>query len=458
MIQTTFYFFKPNSQIFTRSLLSIFYTKPFFGNEHPSKNTVTKVFFPIKIMSLVERINDPNYILLITSFISIISSILILRYVSTKKRMERIYNRLVFMLALVDLIYTFHLCVFSVTIRKKNRQIDALCNYEGFIHTAMVLPSMYYNCFLSIFFLHSIHYNDKKPLKRLEPFIHCLCILIPIMVASLNLFFGVYGPGNPDKYSCYVIIPNDPPLKCDDKGFCYNPYDKSTLIAAYVLSWFQILSGIATFLLLSVNSYLILQKARELSKANERHTSEAFDGNLSSRKLRRKQTAQHSAGHKNVIQIRNQSLLYVGGFSMIYYSVLILNIACAVNAQQWGPFADYLPADIVRLLFDTSYPLSGLYTALVFFRPRYLRWRYLNQSRSWLFIIQLTVFSKVAPYKVSKKHNPSNEPKIASKSRRFAASFHRNIVEQDDVRISDNSEPVKIGNEENIQDTEQTIP
>jgi hypothetical protein len=381
-------------------------------------------------MTLVDSINDPNYILFTSSLISVISSILILRYISTNKRLERMYNRLVFMLALVDLIYTFHLNIFSITIRKKNRQVDSLCNYEGFIHTAMVMPSMYYNAFLSVFFLYSICYSDKKALlKRLEPYIHCLCILIPIIVATLNLALGVYGPGNPDKYSCYVIIPNDPPLKCDGNGNCFNPYDDSTLRAAYLLSWFQIFSGIATFLLLSMNSYLIFHKAQALSKANEKHALEISNATESVSSSHRKLTKQLPPGRKNVIQIRNQSFLYVGGFIMIYLTVLTLNIACAINPKKWGPFVDYLAADIVRLLFDIFYPLSGLYTALVFFRPRFLRWRDLNRSRSWFFILRRTIFSSAAPYSVSL--DPGAGERRHSRIRRLTFSFQRSTGDVD---------------------------
>jgi hypothetical protein len=89
--------------------------------------------------------------------------------------------------------------------------------------------------------------------------------------------------------------------------------------------------------------------------------------------------------------------LYVGGFVMIYFWVLVLNIAAAVNLEYWGPDSNYMPAQIMRLFFDLFYPLSGLYTAAVFFRPRFLRWRNKNQRRSWIYVFRLTVFSLQTP-------------------------------------------------------------
>ena len=55
----------------------------------------------------------------------------------------------------------------------------------------------------------------------------------------------------------------------------------------------------------------------------------------------------------------------------------------------------------MQVMFFIFYPLSGVYTALVFFRPRMLRWKNCNQSRSWFFAIRMTLTSLDAPRAVT---------------------------------------------------------
>ena len=340
-------------------------------------------------MSIVDSINDPNFIIFTSSLFSIAGASLILRFIGTQRRLKLMYNRLVFGIAAVDLIYALHFSVFSLTIRAKGRQPGAACSYEGFIHTVCVLPSIYYNGFLSIHFVTAVCYNgQRKLLEKLEPYMHAFCLGVPLLVGCLNLGFGVFAPGNPDAYSCWVFSVNDPPLICDVDGECHNPYSFSTVIAANIATWFQVVSGFITFGLLSINSYLIYKKARALSKASSQHMTA---GNR-----------QSTPGQKNVKQVVNQSFLYVGGYCLIYTWIVIITIGSAANPVEWGPSSEFIPAQIMRLMFDIFYPLSGFYTACVFFRPRLLRWRNHNKSRSWFFAFRMTLTSLDAPRTVEK--------------------------------------------------------
>lgn len=362
-------------------------------------------------MSLGEAINDPNYILFTSGIISVTASSLILRFILTGQRVKRLYNRLVLGLATADLLYSLHLTVFAVTIRTRDRQPGPACSYEGFVHTALVLPSIYYNGFLSIYFVLTICEKKRHVVQKMEPYAHVFCLGLPILVGLLGVGLGIYGPGNPDAYSCWIFLPNDPPLICehDDGTGCYNPYSPSTIIAATVLQWFQVVSGIVVLCLVSINSYRIYLQARKLEDANSNYTlpthldsstQEETNGNSGSimrRSITRRSVSNQTPGHQNVIQIIHQSFLYVGGFTMIYFWVLVLNIAAAANLTYWGPDSEYMPAQIMRLCFDLFYPLSGLYTAAVFFRPRFLRWRMKNQERSWIVIFRMTVFSLLPP-------------------------------------------------------------
>lgn len=352
-------------------------------------------------MSLGQAINDPNYILFTSGIISVTASSLILRFILTGQRVKRLYNRLVLGLATTDLLYSLHLTIFAVTIRTQDRQPGPACSYEGFVHTALVLPSIYYNGFLSIYFVLTICENKRDVVQRIEPCAHFFCLGLPILVGLLGVGLGIYGPGNPDAYSCWIFLPNDPPLVCERDGTgCYNPYSPPTIIAATFLQWFQVVSGIIVFCLLFVNSYRIYLQARTLEAANRNYilpNQSASETQVPRRSFTRGSISQQTPGHQNVIQIIHQSFLYVGGFVMIYFWVLVLNIAAAVNLEYWGPDSNYMPAQIMRLFFDLFYPLSGLYTAAVFFRPRFLRWRNKNQGRSWIFVFRMTVFSLQTP-------------------------------------------------------------
>ena len=351
-------------------------------------------------MSLSQSINDPNFIIFTSGIISVTASSLILRFILTGKRVKRMYNRLVLGLATVDLLYSLHLTIFAVTIRSKDRHTGPACSYEGFVHTALVLPSIYYNGFLSIYFVLTICDNKRDVVQRIEPYAHVFCLGLPILVGLLDVALGIYGPGNPDAYSCWVFLPNDPPLVCESDGTgCSNPYSQPTIIAATLLLWFQVGSGIIVSGLLFVNSYRIYLQARKLEARNRNYILAMHRASATQQVGRR--MSQQTPGHRNVIQIIHQSFLYLGGFILIYSWVFVLNVGVRANPNNWGPDSDYMPAQIMRLLFDVFYPLSGLYTAAVFFRPRFLRWRNKNQQRSWFFVIRMAVFSLDPPQTIN---------------------------------------------------------
>ncbi|KAI2495317.1 hypothetical protein MHU86_19216 [Fragilaria crotonensis] len=394
-------------------------------------------------MSITDSVNDPNFIIFTSSLFSLAGASLILRFIGTKRRLKLMYNRLVFGIASVDLVYALHFIAFSMTISEEARQPGAACSYQGFIHTVCVLPSIYYNGFLSIHFMIAVCYNSKeKLLEKLEPYMHAFCLGVPLLVGCLNLGFGVFGPGIPDAYSCWIILPNDPPVVCDINGECHTPYSSLSIIAANVAIWFQMASGFITGGLLTINSFLIYRKARALSNANSKHIT------VGPRKA--------TPGQKYVKQVINQSFLYVGGYCMIYAWIVTITFASMANPVQWGPSSDFIPVQIARLMFDIFFPLSGFYTACVFFRPRLLRWRSQNKSRSWFFAFRMTLTSLDAPRTVDNDVSRQNnsQPTGATAT---SQSLEISRVQESDGRLDDDSsvvngdcEPVDAGDDDNV--------
>jgi hypothetical protein len=88
----------------------------------------------------------------------------------------------------------------------------------------------------------------------------------------LGVGLGMYGPGNPDAYSCWIFLPNDPPLVCERDGTgCYNPVQPTDHHSGNLPPVVSSCVRDHCVLSLFVNSYRIYLQARTLEAANRNY-------------------------------------------------------------------------------------------------------------------------------------------------------------------------------------------
>jgi hypothetical protein len=186
---------------------------------------------------------------------------------------KRLYNRLVLGLATTDLLYSLHLTIFAVTIRTQDRQPGPACSYEGFVHTALVLPSIYYNGFLSIYFVLTICESKRDVVQRIEPCAHVFCLGLPILVGLIGCRAWNVRSWKSRCLQLLDLSPQmTPPLVCERDGTgCYNPVQPTDHHSGNLPPVVSSCVRDHCVLSLFVNSYRIYLQARTLEAANRNY-------------------------------------------------------------------------------------------------------------------------------------------------------------------------------------------
>lgn len=385
--------------------------------------------------------------------LSSIGSVLILRNILRgTKKLTDLYRRLMFSISLLDLIMSVHFAIFSVTSQNfdVSRSTGAVCSYEGFIITISGLTSVLYNGFLSLYFLLRIRYGQRNALGKAEPMVHAFSLLYCVVVGILGATLGVYVPGNEYERSCWL----NPDVSSDDTGMSSWQFQ--------LVNWMTLIPGAIIFFVLLVNNILIYLKVRTIYNANDKYKIRAgerpsFQTNPSTKMMtanssatlannkassRRLHTTTRGGGggqgeqqHKHVKQVAQQSFLYVGGYFAIYIWTFAFRAGHVTDPEAWfGSEVRPVPAALVLRGFVAFFiPLAGLFNALVYFRPQYIRWRDLNKEtgRSRLWCIGMAALSLEKPSKRAVVISTGdNQPAVAESRVAVPVEEHNADVEQ----------------------------
>ena len=102
-----------------------------------------------------------------------------------------------------------------------NRGTQATCNAQGFFIQVFYYSSIFYTASLSFNFLLCVKYQMKQDelKRRVEPYLHAVAWLIPLVLAIVALVFEMY---NPTVFFCYVsTYPMVSALRMMCERMCY---------------------------------------------------------------------------------------------------------------------------------------------------------------------------------------------------------------------------------------------
>lgn len=136
-----------------------------------------------------------------SAILSIFGSATIL-YMCCRTRNERkwtTYTRLLIGLSICDILSSLTLGVAAFLRPRDNLRVwtfgnEATCSAIGFL-TQFSYSGLFYNAMLSFYFLLSARFRIKNEriAKRIEPFMHFLSLLFPLVTASVGAEMGVYS-------------------------------------------------------------------------------------------------------------------------------------------------------------------------------------------------------------------------------------------------------------------------
>ena len=173
---------------------------------------------------------------------AIVGSVFIIQHViKNKKRRGRVYHRILLMMSIHDLIFSFKNFASTWPIPKSEFVYGssgnvATCTAAAFIGHGSALTSICYNFSLTAFFVFVVRFGwkEERIKKYVEPLLHCIPILVGWSTAVAGIPLKLY---NPLGWTCWIntfppgCIDNETCLRGDNAGiYRYVILDASTLL------------------------------------------------------------------------------------------------------------------------------------------------------------------------------------------------------------------------------------
>ncbi len=303
-----------------------------------------------------------------SSLVSTCASILVIYIImrSVKGLKESVYHRILFGMSIFDILQS--LAIAFVTLPMPKDMIyqqfqgpvlgnDLTCSLQGLLVTSGSIAGIMYNLMLSIYYLCSIRYDmpDKDFSKRLERWLHAMCICFGFLIGILIL----YGDGfNPNPAQNNWCAPTPYPYYCSS----YRSVDKRIYRDIVGVS-IAALSGAALVILISCMVLIVLKVRRQEEDATNDY--EDHENNDS-----REQTSRMAASNNvqarmqqqvlnNMKAISRQALAYtivnLFSYTMIFFIPLI-------RTKMDNP----IPPTWFQVMVLSLRPLQGLFNCIIF--------------------------------------------------------------------------------------------
>ena len=272
------------------------------------------------------------------------------------KKLKRVYQRLILMLASSDVLFSISKLT-SVAMVPASSDIwgsignTATCAVQGALkQIGMTAPL--YNGALSLFYLMSVRYKmkEEKFAKRVEPYVHCVCIVIALLGSILGLSLTAFNEVGIGVLGCYYA---DYPFGCSSLG----EGDVGECIRGQYAGELQFAFGFATIALLLIGiplcQFLTYLSVREQSKRTNAIARRSTTSTTSFVETRRRTQ-----------QVANQALWYVGTFYITWIPAGALRV---IELAGWMGNALFPCAMISQIFF----PMQGVFLFFVYISPRY---------------------------------------------------------------------------------------
>jgi hypothetical protein len=232
------------------------------------------------------------------------------------------------------------------TLLETARGNTATCTAQGFFIHIFVLPVLYYNTGLMIYFLLTIRYgwSETRAAKWLEPVVHVWALAVPFVQAVAGLFLHIFNPvsfGN----ICYI---SPYPVLCGFFDDACTRGQSARLL--YIL--FCIIPETILLAIIYVSIVLVYCAVR-----GQAQRALAITANRESLRARTKSVAVQSW------------LFAFTFFNTWFYRVLAALLLYTVKDAFVLSRADY----VLEVLSSTFLPLQGFFNFFVYFRPRFTR-------------------------------------------------------------------------------------
>jgi hypothetical protein len=289
--------------------------------------------------------------------LSIIGSACLMHLLRSK--LTNSYNRLIFALSVIDIATSFWWAVGALPVPaefpiKGAHGNRASCSTQAFMTIFGMLSILFYNSSLMVYFYLTIcvGMTSNKFEKRIEPVLHSVSLLLPLMVSIIGLALGVFNWGG--GFRCWVA---PSPLGCDRFSAIVGECTRGEHATAFEWAFINVPLYVSSvvFYMAVIRVYCQFRKTTRNARRSSMTNATANTGR----------------------QLAVQCILYGLFFANTCIWFVILSILDA--AGKTHRIDRIYPIIVLTNIF---YPMQGFFNFFIYIRPRYLRIRRENASKS----------------------------------------------------------------------------
>ena len=296
-----------------------------------------------KLLTILPRLSAP---------LSILGSGTILYIVlrDFKRKIRRVYHRLLLAYSSIDVICSFNFALSAAVVPTGTPGVWAAhgtvgtCEASGFVSQFSFALGVYAT-FICLYYVLVLRYNvrERTLARRAEPFVHAFALVPPLVLGTIMLLQGNYNPTNAIVGWCFI---NVYPMDClhRDEIACERGENYHVWLVLHNTPFFFF------FAVVSASMILTYTKVRNLEERGAQWS------------LRRSRQSQH-----RIRETRTQAFLYISAFFLTYIFLGISTLLGPSPAtKEHRNF--YLP---VVALIKVFLPLQGMWNCIIYIRPRY---------------------------------------------------------------------------------------
>jgi hypothetical protein len=287
------------------------------------------------------------------------------------------YERLMLGLSAADIMTSTRLAV-SAIFWLPHREPSHSCTTDGFLIT-FGFCGPFYNAAVSLYFMYTIcsPQKEKRISWRTECCLHLIAIGFPLACALVGLSLKVYNPEAAD-IGCWA---EKYPMGCVGEDCTRG---KHAAVFSFALGFLPLLLVWICLTWTNAAIYLhvrrLIRKTLKYTQPGQRRLTVTSASSDNSDAQRGQSKSVESPFQSKIPQIQsvsktrmvaNQSLLYVGAYLICFIWSGVLQIAICADPKGFQA-GRYFVFNVLQGIF---YPGQGLFNALVFFRPNYVRIR-----------------------------------------------------------------------------------
>jgi hypothetical protein len=307
----------------------------------------------------------------IVSIPSIIAATYIIQHVlRSPKRRQRTATRIILGMSTMDLMFACITTLSASIIPAEFSRVIVFasgtwktCEAFGFLQHGAAISSAVYNGSLTLYYLLTIRYRwTDRQTHRIEGWLHVVPLLIGWGTSIPGLPLTLYNPG---PVGCTI---GEYPAGCGQRNNCKRGDDAALyrILFTFLIIW-------AVFAFLVVAMTMIYRTILSIERASEPSMGANFrmdsDSSPSQQQAMDLASSRRQRSKRNSLRQRfaMQALLYCVAFALSYLfgTINVINV-------EWGNGIAYIPILFLQVML---LPLQGVWNALIYIRPRYLRYR-----------------------------------------------------------------------------------